>query len=286
MISLRRISALRPGFNGGVFCSSTLAMVLLIGGVLLDSPATAQSKEIKTPKTNPKDGLTFVWIPPGNFTMGCSPGDKECFSEEMPAHHVTISKGFWIGQTEVTVLAYEHFAGFSHAKATASSNDVRKMGDGLANEDSMPIVVVTWDEARDYCKWSGGRLPTEAEWEYAARGGSAEARYGDLDQIAWYQKNSNNTSHQVSQKRANAFGLFDVLGNAWEWVNDWYDGTYYAKSPEVDPVGPENGTMHGLRGGSWMNSANLLRVSDRGRSTAELRFNYFGMRCVLDRDAP
>ena len=116
--------------------------------------------------------------------------------------------------------------------------------------------------------------------------GSGQARYGELDQIAWYQKNSGNTSHEVSQKQPNAFGLVDVLGNTWEWVNDWYDGTYYSRSPEKDPTGPEKGTMHVLRGGSWINTANLLRVSDRGRSTADLRFNYFGMRCVLDGDAP
>lgn len=227
-----------------------------------------------------------MWIHAGSFRMGCSNGDNECFAEEMPAHQVTISKGFWIGRTEVTFAAYERFAGLVPG------------GDGLANpahrpsrntndeDEKMPVVVVTWDAARDYCAWSGGRLPTEAEWEYAARGGSAAARYGELDQIAWYQNNSDNSTHQVAQKRPNGFGLFDVLGNAWEWVNDWYDGTYYARSPAVDPQGPDNGTMHVLRGGSWMNTSNLLRVSDRGRSKADLRFNYLGMRCVFNHRAP
>jgi formylglycine-generating enzyme required for sulfatase activity len=260
-------------------------MVVLILGLVLNLSAVCQSPKNGTAtKTNPPDELRFVWIPPGSFSMGCSPGDNECFSEELPAHRVTISRGFWIGQTEVTVRAYERFAGIPGDGAplpTATKPTQRKV-----SEDSMPIVLVTWDEARDYCKWAGGRLPTEAEWEYAARGGSTEARYGKLDEIAWYQKNSGDTVHQVSQKLANGFGLFDMLGNAWEWVNDWYEGTYYSASPELDPQGPANGMMHVLRGGSWMNSPNLLRLSDRGRSNADLRFNYFGVRCVLDQAAP
>jgi formylglycine-generating enzyme len=264
---------------------------ILLGSLLSLSTTLAQSTtpknttdkpEAKTTK-NLKDGLRYVWIPPGIFTMGCSAGDKECFNEELPAHRVTISKGFWMGQTEVTIGAYKSFAGVTEADTRKPSSVAAKPVDA---ENKMPAVVVTWDEARDYCNWAGGRLPTEAEWEYAARGGSAEARYAELGQIAWYQKNSGNRTHPVSQKLPNRFGLFDVLGNAWEWVNDWYDGSYYSKSPEADPAGPDTGTMHVLRGGSWMNTANLLRLSDRGRSQGDLRFNYFGLRCVLNRNQP
>ncbi len=124
----------------------------------------------------------------------------------------------------------------------------------------MPIVDVTWDDAQAYCSWAGGRLPTEAEWEYAARAGSTAARYGDLDEIAWYADNSGrqrldsdriwkedqanyakrlnengNGMHEVGQKRANGFGLYDMLGNVWEWVNDWYDENYYKNSPSPRP---------------------------------------------------
>ena len=252
-------------------------MIFLLTG----SGPAQQTKDARSLK-NPKDGLVYQWIPPGSFTMGCSAGDQECFREEMPPHRVTISKGFWIGQTEVTVEAYEQFAGL----ASGTSDGATSTHHPAEADRSMPIVVVTWDEAHDFCNWEGGRLPTEAEWEYAARGGDSNARYGALDQIAWYQKNSNNRTHPVSQKPANGFGLFDVLGNAWEWVSDWYDGTYYSKSPSADPTGPESGAMHVLRGGSWMNTANLLRVSDRGRSNADLRFNYFGIRCIWNHPAP
>jgi formylglycine-generating enzyme required for sulfatase activity len=229
---------------------------------------------------NSQDGLLYVWIPPGSFTMGCSTGDDQCFSEEKPAHPVNISKGFWISQTEVTIEAYEKFAGITDDR-TASANSALSSTIDQHDGQGMPVVNVTWDEANDFCKWAGGRLPSEAEWEYAARAGSSTSRYAELDDIAWYEKNSGDIIHRVGQKHSNQFGLFDMLGNTWEWVNDWYDGKYYVRSPELDPVGPETGQMHGLRGGSWLNSSKLVRASDRGRSISELRFNYFGLRCVL-----
>ncbi len=242
-----------------------------------------------TVKVNPKDGLRYVWIPPGTFQMGCSPGDSESFDWEKPSHQVTISRGFWMGQTEVTVGAYKRFAGGT-GKAMPPEPDIlgRALNSGWNNE-AMPIVDVTWDDARHYCTWAGGRLPTEAEWEYAARGGSTEARYGSLDEVAWYaddsgqqrldseriwkddQKNysqrlkdNRNGMHEVAKKRANGFGLYDVLGNVWEWVNDWYDGHYYANSPSTDPSGPTSGQIRILRGGSWGNGPGDGRVSNRG----------------------
>jgi formylglycine-generating enzyme required for sulfatase activity len=205
--------------------------------------------------------------------MGCSPGDDECQPDEKPAHQVTLSKDFWIGQTEVTVGAYKRFAATGREIHAAPP-----FNPDWANEN-LPMVSVMWDEARDYCAWAGGRLPTEAEWEYAARGGSTEARYGAIDEIAWYSSDSGNQSHDVAQKCANRFGLYDMLGNVWEWVSDWYDTNYYQSSPSQDPQGAARGLERVLRGGSWTNSARGIRASVRYRVNPATRTPYRGFRC-------
>jgi formylglycine-generating enzyme required for sulfatase activity len=227
-----------------------------------------------TVRENPRDGLKYVWIPPGTFMMGCSPTDSECDIDEKPSHQVTISRGFWIGQTPVTVGAYKRFAAAMGRQMPPSPN----FNNGWASE-SMPIVNVTWDDAQAYCGGMGGRLPTEAEWEYAARGGTTEARYGDLEEIAWYSSNGGGQTHDVAQKRANGFGLYDMLGNVWEWVSDWYDQNYYQNSPAQDPSGPTNGLLRVLRGGSWNDNPRIVRESYRNRFNPGGRGNNGGFRC-------
>jgi serine/threonine-protein kinase len=210
-------------------------------------------------RVNPTDGLKYVWIPPGTFMMGCSPGDNECYDVEKPAHQVTITKGFWLGQTEVTVGVYKRFAAGTGKYMPPAPNF---NGDWV---DSMPIVDMTWNDANSYCTWAGGRLPTEAEWEYAARAGSTGARYGSLNEVAWYSANSGDQPHPVGEKRANGFGLYDMLGNVSEWVNDLYDDNYYQISPSQDPIGPTSGrlTQRVARGGSWSDLPRIVRVSYR-----------------------
>jgi serine/threonine protein kinase/formylglycine-generating enzyme required for sulfatase activity len=219
---------------------------------------------VVTTKVNPKDGLTYVWIPAGTFQMGCSPGDSECSSNEKPAHAVTITKGFWMGQTEVTQAAYQRVIG---------TNPSHFHGDRL------PVEEVSWDDANAYCSAVGMRLPTEAEWEYAARAGSTAARYGDLDAVAWYDKNSGNQTHEGGQQLPNAWHLYDMLGNVWEWVADWYDESYDGQSPSQDPRGPSKGFARALRGGSWRYGARFSRVSDRYRIQPGIR-GVVGFRCV------
>ncbi len=255
-------------------------------------------------KTNPRDGLKYVWIPPGTFEMGCSPGDSECHSDEKPSHQVTISKGFWVGQTPVTVGAYKRFARSAGKTMPPEPKFMGRAQNSGWNNEAMPIVDVTWDEAHDYCTWAGGRLLTEAEWEYAARGGSTEARYGPLDEVAWYADNSgqqrldsaqilkddpknymqrlkDNGMHEVAQKRANGFGLYDVLGNVVEWVNDWYDQNYSQSSSSQDPSGSSSGTERVVRGGSWFDGPRSFRVSVRySYGPGSRSYIGIGFRCV------
>ena len=231
-------------------------------------------------RVNPKDGLTYVWIPPGTFMMGCS-GWNCSHKDQEPAHQVTITRGFWIGQTPVTVGAYKRFAGSTGKQMPPAPN----FNNGWA-DDEMPIVNVTWYEAKAYCGWVGGRLPTEAEWEYAARGGSAEARYGDRDEIAWYKSNSGGQTHDVAQKRANGFGLYDVLGNVLEWVNDWYDPNYYHNSSLQDPQGPTGGSLRVARAGAWDYMPWTISASFRSGSNPTISYNDTGFRCSGEVFAP
>jgi formylglycine-generating enzyme required for sulfatase activity len=243
-------------------------IALLLIGCAAAGPLSAQAPvkaaiAAGTKKVNPKDGLTYVWVPPGKFQMGCSPGDAECGDDEKPAHEVTIAKGLWLGQTSVTQQAYERVIG---------KNPSNHKGAHL------PVEEVDWDEAKAYCTAIGGRLPTEAEFEYAARAGSTGARYGKLDEIAWYDGNSGGASHEVGQKPANAFGLYDMLGNTWQWVADWYGK--YTPGAQTDPSGPASGELKEPRGGSWGTTPRLVRASYRGTVEPGHRGNKLGIRCV------
>jgi len=230
---------------------------------------------------NSKDGLKYSWIPPGTFMMGCWPGDTECADDEKPAHRVTLSKGFWVGQTPVTVSAFRRYARAT-GKAMPTPPDFNA---GWTNQE-MPIVNVTWNDAVAFCGWAGGRLTTEAEWEYAARAGSTESRYGPIDDVAWYASNSGNKTHDVAKKRPNAFNLCDMLGNEWEWVSDWYLGNYYAVSPERDPRGPETALLRVMRGGSWDDEPLALRVSNRTGREPGYGDSGFALRCVREIASP
>jgi formylglycine-generating enzyme required for sulfatase activity len=246
-----------------------VALSMALSGVL-----HAFAQLLPQVRENPKDGLMYVWILPGRFEMGCSPGDTECSDDERPPHQVTITKGFWLGQTEVTVGAYRRFAGSTETEMPPPPD----FNAGWNNQD-MPIVNVSWDDAMAFCGWAGGRLPTEAEWEYAARAGSTEARYGPIDKVAWYSKNSEHKTHEVAKKRPSPWNLYDTLGNVWEWVNDWFGENYYSASPQRDPRGPDSGRYRVLRGGSWEYNSGNVRVSDRVGNDPGGRDSDGGFRC-------
>jgi formylglycine-generating enzyme required for sulfatase activity len=252
-------------------------------------PSAAEQLSPDQIRVNPKDGLEYVWIPEGAFEMGCVPGDQDCYPEEKPAHRVNLSRGFWMGRTEVPVAAYEKFA--------AATNDGMPEAPGSGaqpgyNDDwskkSHPMVKVTWDEAAAFCRWAGGRLPTEAEWEYAARGGVEGLKYPWGNDRTHDQANYWRTGGQDHWEHTapagsfppNAFGLYDMAGNVYEWVADWFSESYYAASPGDDPQGPPRGKLRVARGGAGFLNPAVLRISTRMRSAPDTRNVSVGLRCV------
>jgi len=243
-------------------------------------PAPAKPVELApgTVRINPNDGQPYVWIRADEFQMGCSPGDQECSDNEKPARKVRLTRGFWLGQTEVTVGAYRQYA----AKMGISLPGEPVFNPGWSDWEQ-PMMRISWQEAKSYCEsWAKGSLPTEAEWEYAARAGATGARYGELDAIAWYEGNSGAAVQRVRRKQPNAWGLYDTLGNVWEWIADWYDENYYGTGPAADPRGPAGGQLRVVRGGSFVSSPRQLRASFRIWFEPNNRGTNFGVRCACD----
>jgi len=228
---------------------------------------------------NPKDGLRYVSIPAGSFRMGCATAaDEPCDPKEKPAHDVRISKGFQIGQTEVPVEAYKRFAA---ATKRAMPEEPREGRNPQWSLLTLPMTMVAWSDAVAYCQWAGMRLPSEAEWEYAARAGTKGARYGAVDAIAWYVVNAGGKPHPVGQKQANPFQLHDMLGNVWEWTADWYADSYGSAAPLTDPAGPASGQFGVVRGGGFPNGADAMqRASFRGGLNPARKVMYIGFRCA------
>lgn len=302
------------GISQGLQDSTLLLKIFRVGQHFAErswslEPTSPQLRSIATPtiteqspgevRVNPKDGQKYVWIPPGTFLMGCSPEDEQCEPQEKPPHQVMISRGFWMGETEVTVGAYKRFAQSIDLKMPQDPLGPEGKGFEAKLNDRWPIVGVAPIEAQGYCKlWAGGRLPTEAEWEYAARGMDKKARYGTLAEIAWYRDNSSvQKLHVVAQQQPNRFGLYDMLGSAAEWVTDWYAATYYQRSSSTDPQGPleseadrlstpgvngRDGEMITLRGGGWIDDARKVRVSARFGVPQAFSTSAAGFRCIRE----
>ena len=252
-------------------------------------PSKSQSNPSEVedlPKIFNSIGMELVLIPKGKFTMG-SPASEEGRYENETQHEVTISKDYYLGVYEVTQAQYEKVIG---------KNPSHFQGAIVGNENAdLPVENVSWDEAVKFFKKLSAlpeekkagrvyRLPTEAEWEYACRAGSKSAySFGEssklLGDYAWINENSNGRTHPVGEKKANAWGLYDMQGNVWEWCSDWYDE--YPKGAVSDPTGPKEGSNRVDRGGSWSNGAAVCRSAYRFWGDPSFRYDDGGFRVAL-----
>jgi formylglycine-generating enzyme required for sulfatase activity len=218
--------------------------------------------------------IQMVFVRGGTFTMGCtSEQGSDCDSDEKPTHKVTVSD-FYIGKYEVTQAQW---------KAVMGSNPSYYKGDNL------PVENVSWNDVQEFIRKLNAktgenyRLPTEAEWEYAARGGASSRGYkysgsNNVGEVAWYGDNSGSKTHTVGQKRANELGIYDMSGNVWEWCRDWYGS--YSSSAQQNPTGAYSGSYRVARGGSWDYYAQSVRVPNRGINTPGDRSRGIGFRLV------
>lgn len=226
-------------------------------------------------------GVTFkmIEVKGGTFTMGALPNDEEASYREKPAHSVTVSD-FFIGETEVTQELWEAVMGANPS---------------IFEGENLPVEYVSWYNCQTFIEMLNGlyegqlgkkrfRLPTEAEWEYAARGGKKSEGYlyaggNTLSIVGWYDLNGGNTTHPVASLRPNELGIYDMSGNVWEWCSDYYDEEYYSVSPSNNPQGPSSGSYRVVRGGSYHDWGRYCRSSNRNGDNSSSR--HCGLRLVL-----
>ena len=260
----------RGGVPGGVVVRPTATRTRTATPVP-PSPTPTVGAQAGATKVLEPSGITLLYVPGGEFTMGSGAQDRDAEDDEKPAHLVSLD-GFWIGRTEVTNEQYRRFVdagGYDNESYWIPEGWQWRQEKGVQQPlmwaddewsgDQQPVVGVSWYEAAAFAQWAGARLPTEAEWEYAACGGPLSRGYrysgsNNMDEVAWWSWNSGGTTHAVAGKQANELGLYDMSGNADEWCQDWYSATYYAVSPVWKPQGSASGSDRVLRGGSCINN--------------------------------
>ena len=233
--------------------------------------------------TSPVDGMQMSFIPAGSFWMGAITGDGNAHDDEFPQHEVYLDD-FWIDRTEITNRLYTLCVEAGACTLPLGASETREVYYYDPVYADYPVIWVTWEQAQAYCAWAGRRLPTEAEWEKAARGGLDRKLYPWGDQAptcdrANHQRCLGDTQ-QVGSYPANGYGLFDLGGNVSEWVQDWYAKGYYPDSPAQNPAGPDSGMSRVTRDASWWSLGNYLRVSERSSMKPATRDSGTGFRCA------
>jgi len=269
-----------PWFREGGIGFPPGTMVVPVSTPDLNTVGPPPGFELGDSWIRPADEMTMVYVPAGSFLMGSAADDPEAEADEQPQHEVTLD-GFWIDRTEVTAAQY--------ALCVAAGDCTGGTGSG-----DYPVYYVNWNDAYGYCTWAGGRLPTEAEWEYAARGPQAN-RYpwgeeAPACELAQFSSCDGDTVPVGSLPAGRSWvGALDMAGNVWEWVRDWYNSDYYENSPATNPAGPSEGDYKVLRGGGWTGSSRYVRSADRIATRPGVRYIfqpedrnvYFGFRCAL-----
>ena len=281
-------------FLPNLICAVTIALLLGGGGVHAEGAAPAKEITVALPGG---ETMTFVWIEAGSFTMGSPESEPGRLADEGPQHEVTITKGYYLGKTEITQAQWTSVMG--------SSGTQKWQGRYVRIAPNHPAVYISWEDAQTFArtlsflhslgesgKASLYRLPTEAEWEYAARAGTTTRwSFGDdegqLGDYACYEGNTWSAdmkyAQPVTSRRPNLWGLHGMHGNVWEWVQDWYGNDYYSSSSVADPAGPATGNTRVLRGGGFSDVGRGLRSACRFRHRPSARGYSMGMRLVRTR---
>lgn len=270
------------------------ALAMTIDGLSGANFTAAAAEQATVPQEiTGKDGAPLVLIPAGSYPMGVPVGDRDGGRDEYPRHVVDIA-AFYIDKYEVTNARYLEFVkATDHRVPQNPKNPTRNLWEGVAIPESLadrPVVNVDWADANAYCTWAGRRLPTEAEWEKAAKGNHDwRFPWGNVEPT---NKHLNFNQKWIGERTLmpvgsyesgkSPYGVYDMAGNVWEWVNDWYDAKYYEKSPAKNPPGPASGTKKVIRGAGWQNETPTVRIFTRVDSDPTIRNESTGFRCAMD----